>query len=66
MFKLVNVEYNNIDVYDLKYKISSDDNIDEIIHSIKIFGLLKSPLLLCKRKKYIVVSSFKRIRACKK
>jgi ParB family chromosome partitioning protein len=66
MFKLGNINYNNIDIYALKYKISSDNKIDEIIQSIKTFGLLNYPLLLSKSKKYIIVSGFKKIAACRK
>ncbi len=61
--KYINI--NKIDLDDQTYRISCDNNITNIIDSIKKIGLINSCVLKKEKEKYIIVSGYKRIKALK-
>ena len=66
LFKLIEIDLKEIDLNDLRFKISSNTDVEDLVQSIKKYGLLQLPLLLKKNKGYSVISGFRRITACLK
>lgn len=62
---LCEINIADIDLTDLRYKISfPKDDISFLAHSIKLAGLVNSPVVrLLDNSKYIIVSGFNRVRA---
>ena len=60
------VAINHIDLNDTTFKISTDSSTDDLIESIENIGLI-SPLILKSKadSRYIVVSGFRRVAACR-
>jgi hypothetical protein len=60
------IEINRIDLNDTTFKISSDIAIDDLLASIKSVGLISPPILkYTADNRYIVVSGFRSIDACR-
>ncbi len=57
------VDIDRIDTKQGSYRITTDDDIEPLIHSIKVSGLINPPLVRSSGRGYIVVSGFKRLRA---
>lgn len=62
-FKFVTINYCDIDIDDRRYKITNEKKCQDLIHSIKHFGLLSPPLLSKKKKGYVLISGFRRVEA---
>lgn len=60
------IEINQIDLNDITFKITTDISTDDLIESIKNVGLISPPILrYTADKRYIVVSGFRRVGACR-
>jgi hypothetical protein len=60
------VSINHIDLDDTTFKITTDISTNDLVESVKNLGLIASPILLyIAADKYIVVSGFRRIDACR-
>lgn len=60
------IEINQIDLNDTTFKITTDISTDDLIESIKNVGLISPPILrYTADKRYIVVSGFRRVGACR-
>jgi ParB family chromosome partitioning protein len=59
------VKIDEIDHQDRTFKISTDTDLHPLTESIRQLGLITPPLLLQKKSRYILVSGFRRIAACR-
>lgn len=62
--KIVNLA--QIDFRDDTFRITTEKQVDNLIHSIKHVGMLNRPLLLKKEATYTIISGFRRIEACRR
>jgi ParB family chromosome partitioning protein len=62
--KIVNL--SRIDTGDDSFRITSEQQVDDLMHSIKHLGVLNLPLVLEKETGYTVISGFRRIEACRR
>ena len=65
-FKIKNVKLEDIDFKDETFRITTNDNTDDLFESIKDIGLLNPPLLIKNNSHYTVVCGFRRIAACQR
>ena len=65
-FKIKNVKLDEIDSEDETFRITTNDNTDDLFESIKDIGLLNPPLLIKNNSNYTVVCGFRRIAACRR
>ncbi len=64
--KIEEIELKKIDINDNYYKITTNDEIDEISRSIHEIGIINPPVLVQDKQKFIIVSGFRRIQAAVK
>lgn len=62
-FKFATIHYNDIDLDDHRYKITSDKGCQDLVDSISRFGLFSAPLLARKDRGYHLISGFRRVQA---
>lgn len=62
-FSISDVLVKNIDIADDTYKISVNNDTDDLEKSISAVGLINEPVLIQKKSALIIVSGFRRIRA---
>jgi ParB family chromosome partitioning protein len=60
------VNLAGIDTGDDSFRITTEQKVDDLMHSIKHLGLLNLPLILEKETGYMVISGFRRIEACRR
>lgn len=60
------ISIDDIDLSDRRFKISTSEPSGTLVDTIARVGVITPPVLLKKRKSYIIVSGFKRIIACKR
>ncbi|MCP3921146.1 MAG: ParB/RepB/Spo0J family partition protein [Desulfobacterales bacterium] len=63
--KIEKVKLEDIDS-DEKFRVTTNNCIKELLSSIKEDGLITPPLLIFEKNKYLIVSGFRRLSACKK
>jgi len=64
--QLKSVPLSRIDTADHTYRITTRTNVDDLLASIRLDGLLNRPFVIAKEDGFAVVSGFRRIAACKK
>jgi len=62
--KIVNL--SQIDFSDDTFRITTEKQVDDLLHSISHVGILHLPLLLKKETTYTIVCGFRRIEACRR
>ncbi|MDH4204594.1 MAG: ParB N-terminal domain-containing protein [Desulfobacteraceae bacterium] len=62
--KIVNL--SQIDFSDDAFRITTEKQVDDLIHSINHVGILHLPLLLKKEANYTIICGFRRIEACRR
>lgn len=65
-FKEKIVNLTQIDFRDDTFRITTEKQVDNLVHSIKHVGMLNRPLLLKKEATYTIISGFRRIEACRR
>lgn len=63
-FKACNVHLRSIDLDDDSYRISTGDDVDDLVLSISTAGLIAPPLLMESSEKFKIICGFRRIKAC--
>jgi len=58
------VKLSDIDTEDIFYRITTDNDIEDLARSIEAVGLLSPPLLTQKKNGYKIIYGFNRIKAC--
>jgi ParB family transcriptional regulator, chromosome partitioning protein len=56
---------SSIDIEDQRFKITTEESVENLSSSIKIAGLINPPILIRYKSKYSVVSGFRRIMSAK-
>jgi ParB family chromosome partitioning protein len=59
------ISLSSIDIEDQRFKITTEESVENLSASIKIAGLVNPPILIRYKSKYFVVSGFRRIRSAK-
>lgn len=65
-FKTKNVKLDQIESKDETYRITTDENTDVLVESIKHIGIVNPPLLIKDNSNYTIVCGFRRISACRR
>lgn len=65
-FKEKVVRLSRIDADDDSFRITTENNLDDLASSIKHLGLLNLPLLLEQKTGYTIIFGFRRIEACRR
>jgi len=65
VFENKTVSLASIDLSDQAYRITTDRNLDQLIESINMLGMIHPPLLIEKGSVFIVLSGFRRIQAAR-
>ena len=63
-FKVKTVELSSINKIDNSFRITTNDNIDDLANSIRNLGIVNLPLLVESDGSYLIVCGFRRIKAC--
>jgi ParB family transcriptional regulator, chromosome partitioning protein len=65
-FKEKIVKLSEVDASDHSFRITTQETVDDLMDSIGHVGVLNLPLLLEKKPRYIILSGFRRIEACRR
>ena len=65
-FKEKIVKLSEVDTSDHSFRITTQEEVDDLMDSIRHVGLLNLPLLLEKKSRYIILCGFRRIEACRR
>lgn len=65
-FKIKNVKLRQIESADETYRITTNENIDDLVESIEHIGIVNPPLLIKNNFGYTIVCGFRRISACRR
>jgi len=65
-FKEKIVKLSEVDASDHSFRITTQKTVDDLMDSIGHVGVLNLPLLLEKKPRYIILSGFRRIEACRR
>lgn len=65
-FKKRILNLSQIDFRDDAFRITTEKQVDELMHSLKHVGILHLPLLLKKESSYTIICGFRRIEACRR
>jgi len=65
-FKEKVVNLSQIDFNDDAFRITTEKQVDDLMHSINHVGIMHPPLLLKKEETYTIVCGFRRIEACRR
>ncbi len=60
------VDLHHVSEADLRFKISSENSIDDLVESISRIGLITPPVLQETTGRHVIVAGFRRIAACKR
>ncbi|MFA9455020.1 MAG: ParB N-terminal domain-containing protein, partial [Candidatus Aminicenantaceae bacterium] len=63
--KFTQIDPGEIDLADQRFRVSFSDSFDELVGSIQDLGLLNPPVLARREGRLILVSGWKRVRACR-
>lgn len=63
--KFTQIDPGEIDLADDRFRVSFSDSFDELVGSIRDLGLLNPPVLAKREGRLILVSGWKRVRACR-
>jgi ParB family chromosome partitioning protein len=63
-FRVKTVELSSINKKDNTFRITTEENIDDLANSIRNVGIVNLPLLMASAGNYIIVCGFRRIKAC--
>jgi len=65
-YRLKIVDLSEIDLGDDAFRITTERQVDDLMHSINHVGILHHPLLLKKEATYTIICGFRRIEACRR
>ena len=65
-YRLKIVNLSEIDLGDDAFRITTEMQVDDLMHSINHVGILRHPLLLKKEATYTIICGFRRIEACRR
>jgi len=65
-YRLNIVDLSEIDLSDDDFRITTEKQVDDLMHSINHVGILHHPLLLKKEATYTIICGFRRIEACRR
>jgi len=65
-YRLKIVDLSEIDLSDDDFRITTEKQVDDLMHSIDHVGILHHPLLLKKEATYTIICGFRRIEACRR
>ena len=65
-FKQNSVNLSQIDFSNDAFRITTEKQVDDLMHSITHIGILHLPLLLKNESTYTIISGFRRIEACRR
>jgi len=65
-YRLKIVDLSEIDLSDDDFRITTEKQVDDLMHSINHLGILHHPLLLKKEATYTIICGFRRIEACRR
>jgi ParB family chromosome partitioning protein len=65
-FREKNVNLSRIDFSDDAFRITTEKQLDDLVHSINHVGILHLPLLLKKKASYTIIYGFRRVEACRR
>ena len=65
-YRLKFVDLSEIDLSDDAFRITTEKQVDDLMHSINHVGILHHPLLLKKDATYKIICGFRRIEACRR
>ncbi len=64
--KFTNIDINEIDIKDDRFRISYFVSLEDLIESIKTAGLINPPVLSFRGERPVIVSGWRRVLACRK